>query len=61
MVPTFGMFEFELARRIFVSNEDQERAGYLNEVVLNSTQFGASNWDENEVRIAASRALITRF
>jgi hypothetical protein len=61
MVPTFGLFEFEPARKVFVSMEDQERAGYLAEVVLNSTQFGAGNWNESEVREAATRALISPF
>ena len=61
MVPTFGLFEFEPARKAFVSVEDQERAGYLNEVVLNSTQFGSGNWNESEARQAALHALINQF
>jgi len=61
MVPTFGLFEFEPARKIFVSAEDQERAGYLSEVVLNSTQFGTGNWNEADARQEASRSLINQF
>ncbi|MEN3109643.1 hypothetical protein ACFONG_14340 [Uliginosibacterium paludis] len=49
MVPSFGLFEFEPSRKAFVSAEDQERAGYLSEVVLNSTEFGAGN-NEAEAR-----------
>jgi hypothetical protein len=48
MVPSFGLFEFEPSRKAFVSAEDQERAGYLSEVVLNSNEFGAGNNNESE-------------
>jgi hypothetical protein len=47
MVPSFGLFEFEPSRKAFVSAEDQERAGYLSEVVLNSNEFGAGNNNES--------------
>ena len=46
MVPTFGLFEFESAHKAFVSTEDQERAGYLAEVVLQSTEFGVGSRNE---------------
>jgi len=61
MVPTFGLFEFEPARKAFVSVEDQERAGYLNEVMLNSTQFGSGNWNESEARQAVMHSLLNQF
>lgn len=48
MVPSFGLFEFEPSRKVFVSAEDQERAGYLSEVVLNSNEFGVGNHSESE-------------
>jgi hypothetical protein len=54
MVPTFGLFEFEPARKAYVSGEDQERAGYLSEVVLNSTQFGVGNFSEAKARKEAA-------
>ncbi len=56
MVPSFGLFEFEPSRKAFVSAEDQERAGYLSEVVLNSTEFGAGNNNEAEARHLQSMA-----
>jgi len=43
MVPTFGSSEFEPVRKAYVSAADQERAGYLSEVTLNSTEFGAGS------------------
>lgn len=52
MVPSFGLFEFEPSRKAFVSSEDQERAGYLSEVVLNSTEFGLGNLSESAARQA---------
>jgi hypothetical protein len=61
MVPTFGMFEFELARKVFINAEDQERAAYLNEITLNSTQFGAGNTDGTEARVVASRSILDWF
>lgn len=47
MVPSFGLFDFEPSRKAYVSAEDQERAGYLSEVVLASTEFGAGNRNES--------------
>lgn len=63
MVPSFGLFEFESSRKAFVSAEDQERAGYLSEVVLHSTEFGAGNNNESAARQleAASSALRYTF
>lgn len=61
MVPTFGLFEFESPRKLFVSTEDQERAGYLSEVVLQSTEFGAGNRRENEARMAADLSRLSLF
>ncbi len=63
MVPSFGLFEFEPARKAFVSSEDQERAGYLAEVVLNSTEFGAGNHSESAARRseAASAPMFNPF
>jgi hypothetical protein len=49
MVPSFGLFEFEPSRKAFVGAEDQERSGYLAEVVLNSNQFGAGAPSESSV------------
>jgi hypothetical protein len=61
MVPTFGLFEFEPARKAFVSAEDQERAGYLSEVVLNSTQFGIGQFGEAKARQEAAYAPFPQF
>lgn len=51
MVPTFGLFEFEPSRKAYMSAEDQERAGFLAEVVLNSTQFGAGSFGSTESQL----------
>lgn len=48
MVPTFGLFEFELAHKAFASFEDNERSGYMSEVVLRSTEFGVGARNEAE-------------
>lgn len=56
MVPSFGLFEFEPSRKSFVSAEDQERAGYLSEVVLHSTEFGVGNANESEARTLQNMA-----
>jgi len=63
MVPSFGLFEFEPSRKAFVSSEDQERAGYLAEVVLNSTEFGAGMSSESAARYVekSSAAMLYRF
>ncbi|MDP5240246.1 hypothetical protein Q9Q94_11955 [Uliginosibacterium sp. 31-16] len=61
MVPTFGLFEFESARKAFVSLEDQERSGYLSEVVLQSTEFGAGNRNESEASKIAAQSLFNMF
>lgn len=51
MVPSFGLFEFEPSRKLHVSAEDQERAGYLAEVVTHSTEFGVGNNESAVVRM----------
>ncbi len=43
MVPTFGSSDFAPSKKAYVSAEDQERAGYLSEVTLNSTEFGVGS------------------
>lgn len=50
MVPTFGLFDFEPARKAYVSAEDKERAGFLAEVARFSTQFGVGRSNESEAR-----------
>lgn len=49
MVPSFGLFDFEASHSVYVSSEDQERAGYLSEVVMHSTEFG--NGRSHEARM----------
>ncbi|MDQ7990773.1 MAG: hypothetical protein REI09_14155 [Candidatus Dactylopiibacterium sp.] len=63
MVPSFGLFEFEPSRKAFVSAEDQERSGYLAEVVTNSTEFGVGNHNESQARRfdVAANTLMIRF
>lgn len=63
MVPSFGLFEFEPSRKAFVSAEDQERAGYLSEVVMHSTEFGAGNHSESAARRyeAAAASFLIKF
>lgn len=61
MVPSFGLFEFEPSRKAFVSAEDQERAGYLSEVVLHSTEFGAGHASESAQRQLEAAASALRY
>ncbi|KAF7598410.1 MAG: hypothetical protein CGU29_12910 [Candidatus Dactylopiibacterium carminicum] len=46
MVPSFGLFEFEADHSVYVSSEDQERVGYLAEIVMHSTEFSTSRMHE---------------
>jgi hypothetical protein len=58
MVPTFGFFEFEPANKTSIQAEDSERAAYLSEVALNSTQFGSGKKREFDAFTAASLSLL---
>ncbi len=60
MVPSFGLFEFEASSNNIARVEDQERAGFLAEVVQRSTQFGAG-FNESRKREAQGEGLFRVF
>ncbi|WP_018607652.1 hypothetical protein [Uliginosibacterium gangwonense] len=63
MVPSFGMFDFLPIRMASLSADESERQGYLNEVRMQSTEFGAGARSESEALIEDNLrvALMYRF
>lgn len=63
MVPSFGMFDFLPIRVAGLAADDSERQGYLNEVRVQSTEFGVGVRSESEALIEDNLrvALMYRF
>ena len=63
MVPPVGMFDFVPVRVAELKADDAERAAYLNEVTVLSTEFGAKGRNESEARFEDNlrAAMMYRF
>lgn len=63
MVPSFGMFDFLPVRVAGLAADDSERQGYLDEICMQSTEFGAGVRSESEALIEDNLrvALMYRF
>jgi len=51
MVPATGLFAAKAVRKVYVSAEDQEREGYLSEVMRDSTEFGVGRRGSGELPV----------
>lgn len=63
MVPTFGMFDFVPVRVAELKADEAERAAFLAEVTVFSTEFGATDRSESEARFEDNlrAAMMYRF